>query len=70
MKQKESEQTFNVECIYEDESTFEFQVKLEGTESENLGILMMITRGTLMASSAIIATAYNADFTPVVIYRK
>lgn len=50
---------FYVECIYNDGSDFHFEVKLEGIPSEVKAELMMITRGTLMASSASKAIAYN-----------
>lgn len=50
---------FFVECIYDDGSEFHFEVKLEGRPSKVKAELMMITRGTLMASSASKAIAYN-----------
>lgn len=46
---------------YNDESEFHFDVTIEGTESEIKANLMMITRGTLMASSGKKATCYNDD---------
>lgn len=52
---------FFVEIVYDDNSEFHFNVELEGTDSEVMGSLMMITRGTLMASSAHRAIAYNED---------
>ena len=51
--------TFFVELIYKDESELHFDVSLEGRENEYMAALMMITRGTLMASMAVRATAYN-----------
>lgn len=46
---------------YNDESEFHFDVTIEGTESEITANLMMITRGTLMASNGRKATCYNDD---------
>ena len=60
---------FFVEIIYNDDSEFNFTVELEGTDSEVMANLMMITRGTLMASSAHQATAYNEDGFDVCSYR-
>lgn len=61
---------FFVEVEYNDESIFNFNVEIEGSETEIIGSLMMITRGTLMASSGSNATAYNEDSFPVCSYRK
>lgn len=52
---------FNVEIIYEDESSFNFDVELEGSWNTIQSELMMITRGTLMASTAVKAVAYNDE---------
>lgn len=52
---------FYVELVYNDDSTNEFYVKVEGEEHEYMALLMMITRGTLMASSAKKATCYNDE---------
>ena len=52
---------FFVEIVYNDKSYFNFSVELNGTEAEVMGSLMMITRGTLMASSAHRAIAYNEE---------
>lgn len=52
---------FNVEILYEDESGFNFDVELEGTENEIHGEIMMITRGTLLSSNGCRATAYKDD---------
>lgn len=51
--------TFYVEIIYKDESEWHFDAVLEGSECDIMANLMMITRGTLMASMAVRATAYN-----------
>ena len=52
---------FFVEIVYKDKSYFHFSVELNGTEAEVMGSLMMITRSTLMASSAHRAIAYNEE---------
>ena len=52
-------ETYYVEITYNDESTRNFEVTIEGTECEIRGTLMMVTRGTLMASMGSKATAYN-----------
>ena len=62
--------TFTIEIEYSDESSFFFDVILEGEEHEFMAQLMMITRGTLMASSAARATAYNQDGFDVCAYKK
>lgn len=67
---KEKKYNFYVECVYDDETEFHFNVEIEGTESSVMAHLMMITRGTLKASSATTSTAYKEDGFPVVSYRK
>lgn len=52
-------ETFYVEITYSDDSTMNFDVTIEGTDSEIHGTLLMVTRGTLMASCGSKATAYN-----------
>ena len=52
-------ETYYVEIIYNDDSTRNFEVTIEGTDSEIHGTLLMVTRGTLMASSGAKAIAYN-----------
>lgn len=52
---------FFIEVLYEDESGFYFIVELEGSEHQMTAVLMVITRGTLMASNGCKATAYNED---------
>lgn len=64
------EQKFYVELVYNDESEMHFDVLLEGNEHEIKATLMMITRGTLMASSAVRATAYNDQGFDVCAYQK
>ena len=50
-----------IEVVYDDESEFNFTVKIEGERHEVVAHLMQITRGTLMASSAKRAVCYNED---------
>lgn len=57
-----------IEIEYSDESNFTFDVTLEGTENEVYGEILMITRGTLMASTAYKATAYKQDGFPICSY--
>lgn len=61
---------FYVELVYNDDSTNEFYVKVEGEEHEYMALLMMITRGSLMASSAKSATCYNDEGFDVCSYVK
>lgn len=64
------EKKFHVELVYNDESEMHFDVLLEGKEHEYMATLMMITRGTLMASSAVRATAYDDQGFDVCAYQK
>lgn len=57
-----------IEIEYNDESSFSFNVDIEGKEHEILAHIMQITRGTLMASSATKATAYREDGFPICAY--
>ncbi len=59
---------FYIEVIYDDDSEFDFYVELDGEEHEWRATLGMITRGTLMASSATRATAYDEERSDVVSY--
>lgn len=52
---------FWIDIEYKDGSSFGFQVELEGDEATIHAKLQMITRGTLMASSAYRAICYNSD---------
>ena len=61
---------FFVEIEYDDETSFNFNVEIEGRESSIIGSLMMITRGTLQASSASSATAYDEESFPVCSYKQ
>lgn len=55
---------------YNDESEFHFDVTIEGTETQIIASLMMITRGTLMASNGIRATCYNDEGFEICSYSK
>lgn len=46
---------------YGDGSGFNFDVSISGMEHEIVASLMMITRGTLIASNAVKATCYKPD---------
>ena len=61
---------FYVELVYNDESTSDFYVRVEGEEHEYMALMSMITRGTLMASSAKSATCYNDEGFDVCSYVK
>lgn len=52
---------FWVEIEYKDGSSFGFNVELESSGATRLAELQMITRGTLIASSAYRAICYNSD---------
>lgn len=55
------EQEYFVELVYEDDSTMNFSVKVSDSWSVTYAMLSMITRGTLMTSSACRATCYNDE---------
>lgn len=61
---------FFVELVYNDDSTNEFYVRVEGEKHEYMALLSMITRGALMASSAKSATCYNDEGFDVCSYVK
>lgn len=61
---------FYVELVYNDDSINHFYVKVEGAEHEYMALISMITRGTLMASSAKSATCYNDEGFDVCSYVK
>lgn len=52
---------FTVELVYGDESSTFFKVSVEGAEHEQKALLLMITRGTLMASMAKSAVCWNDE---------
>lgn len=58
-KEREFKVTIVVE--YSDQSEFTFDVTMQGLESSVIANLLMITRGTLMASMAKKATCYKDD---------
>lgn len=64
----EKKYTVTIEIEYSDETSFTFDVTIEGTENQAYGEILMITRGTLMASSAQKATAYKNDGFPICSY--
>ncbi len=65
---KQKEHRFCVEIEYSDESSFFFDVILKGKPHQYMAHLQMITRGTLMASNAPKAIAYNEEGFDVVSY--
>lgn len=67
MKEK---RTYWVELCYSDDSETGFEVVIGDSQENALATVMMITRGTLMASSAQRATAYNMDGFDVCSYVK
>lgn len=52
---------FTIELTWNDDSNTYFDVTLEGKEHQYMAVLSWITRGSLMASSAIKSVAYNED---------
>lgn len=64
------EKKFYVELVYDDGSEAHFDVLLEGRNHQIEALLFMITRGTLMESMAIRATAYNDQGFDVCSYQK
>lgn len=62
--------TYFIELIYKDESEMHFEVSIDGREHDNMAVLSMITRGTLMASMAVRATAYDDQGFDVCAYQK
>lgn len=59
--EKDTKKTFSVQIEYKDETGFDFEVTLEGKSHDIYANLMMITRGTLMASNGYRAIAYNDE---------
>lgn len=55
---------------YKDDSEWNFEGTFEGKGNELIASIMMVTRGTLMASSAIRGTAYQDDGFPICQYVK
>ena len=55
---------------YNDESESSFDVEIDESPVKANALIMMITRGTLMASIAQKATAYNGDGFDVCSYSK
>lgn len=67
---KEITAKFYIELVYNDSSEFGFNVEITDIESHILANVYMITRGTLMASIAVRATAYNDEGFDVCSYQK
>lgn len=63
-----TKKTFTIELTWKDKSSLNFKVEAEGGTPEIISTLMMITRGTLMASSAIKAICYNEEGFDVISY--
>ena len=59
-----------IEIEYNDGTSFSFDVFVSGQEHEVVAHLMMITRGTLMASSGSRAVCYRSDGFDVCSYVK
>lgn len=55
---------------YRDGTEWNFEGIFEGTENEILAQILMITRGTLMASSGNKGTAYNPEGFEICSYQK
>lgn len=64
------EKTFTIFVTYKDDSEFHFDVTIDGSDTEVMANLMMITRGTLMASSGVRAICYNFEGFDVCSYIK
>lgn len=62
--------TYFIEIAYNDESSFSFEVNFPNEEDEGTAAIMMITRGTLMASGAHHANCYDEDGFDVCAYYK
>ena len=50
-----------IEIQYSDGTEFHFNVEVEGKECDKVATILMITRGTLIASNGTRATAYNEE---------
>lgn len=55
------EREFFVSLVYADDSEMNFSVKVSGSDADVHATLLMITRGTLMASCASRAYCYNDE---------
>ena len=61
---------FTIELVYGDDSSTYFKVCVEGEDYECKALLLMITRGTLMASMAKRSVCYNDEGFDVCSYVK
>lgn len=59
-----------IELIYTDESTNGFNIEVAGKKHDVMATITMVTRGTLMASMAERATAYNEEGFYICAYTK
>lgn len=59
-----------IELEYNETTTKGFTIEVEGKKHEYMALIEMVTRGTLMASMANKATAYNEEGFDIVSYRK
>lgn len=64
------EEKYFVELTYSDDSTMSFDVVLSDSHRNNVAMLYMIARGTLMASMARSVCAYDYDGFSVAAYIK
>lgn len=62
--------TAKIVLAYKDGSEMTFEVNMEGKEHDIAASLLMITRGTFMASMARISTCYKPDGTILCAYYK
>ena len=60
-RQSDMKYTATIVLEYSDGSDMKFDVSMEGKEYDIVASLLMITRGTLMASIACTATCYKPD---------
>lgn len=70
MSTKNKKQLYTLVLEYNDGSDAQAEIITEGQHSESLALLMMICRGTLMASSAKSCTIYDTEGFDVVSYMK
>lgn len=70
MKKVSSKETFTLCIVYNDESEMNAEITVEGKDSDKYALLLMICRGTLMASSAKRGYIYNSEGFEVCAYYK
>ena len=69
-RQRDMKYTATIVLEYSDGSDMTCDVTIEGEEHDIVASLLMITRGTLMASIACKATCYKPDGTILCVYTK